>query len=357
MKIDPVELLVELVRCPSPSGEEQAVAALLALRLRAAGLAPATDGRNVWASRGDASRGPTLLLLSHLDTVPVGEGWTRPALEAHREGGRIYGRGANDAKGCLAAMCAAVAGLDDGTLPGRVLVAGVAEEETGKAGGFQDLQPTLPPFDAAVVGEPTGLVPVCAQKGLLALEVTARGRQAHAARPEEGRNAVVRAARAILAIDGLVFERVHPQLGAPTAQVTIVKGGERRNVIPGSCTLSIDVRTTPAYTSAELVRKLQGAVGPDVEVKVLSDRTPARGTPVDDPIMRAAAEATGRAPTGSPTVSDWAHLRPVPGVKLGPGESPRSHTPDEWVHEDELRRGVEVYSRLIARWLELARPR
>jgi acetylornithine deacetylase len=350
--LDVVSLLEALVRCPSPSGDEQAVAALLVERLRAAGLAPETDGRNVWVGVGDARRGPTLLLLSHLDTVPVGDGWTRPPLTAHREGERIYGRGSNDAKGCVAAMAGALLALDPARLPGRVLLAAVAEEETGRPGGCADLLPRLGRIDAAVVGEPTGLVPVAAQKGRMVLEVTLSGRQAHAARPEEGDNAAVRAARAVVALDGLRFERRHPELGPPTAQVTVLRAGERTNVIPGAASVTVDVRTTPDYTTAELVSKIAGACGHEARVRPISDGAAARATPTTDPLMRLAAEVTGRVPVGSPTVSDWANLpAQLPAVKLGPGESPRSHTPDEYVTTAELQRGVEVYRALAERWL------
>lgn len=349
-----VELLEELVRVPSPSGEEAAAVAFLAEWLAGRGLEPVVDGRNVWCAAGPQD-GPTLLLCSHLDTVPVGDGWTRPPLAAAREGERIYGRGSNDAKGCVAAMATALADLvAAGALPGRVLLAATCEEETGRPGGLVDLLPRLPRFDAAVVGEPTGLVPVRAQKGMLVLEATAHGRQAHAARPEEGDNALVHAARAVLALDALRFERVHPELGAPTCVVTVLRGGERRNVIPGSCALSIDVRTTPDYSPAELRELIQVAAGPKVEVAVRSERYLARATDPDDPIIAAALTATG-APraVGSPTCSDWAFIAGS-AVKLGPGESPRSHQADEYVTVPELERGVAVYRALIEEWFARA---
>lgn len=350
-----IPLLRALVRAESPSGAEEPAVALLAGWLAERGLAPRRDGRNVWCEVGPADA-PTLLLCSHLDTVPVGEGWTRPPLTAHQEGERIYGRGSNDAKGCVAAMAGALLDLraearDDV----RVVLAATVEEETGRPGGLPDLLPRLPVAGAAVVGEPTGLVPVHAQKGLLALEAVASGKAAHAARPEEGLNAVHLAARAIVALEQLRFPRVHPELGPPTVQVTVVRGGERRNVIPATCELSLDVRTTPDYTPEELTGLLRDALPPGVELTVRSLRLRARSTPRQDPIIRAAVEVTGSASTGSPTVSDWALLGEVAAVKLGPGESPRSHTADEYVTEGELRRGVAVYAGLARRWAALAR--
>lgn len=347
--LDPVELLRELVRVPSPSGDEGAAAALLAERLAGAGLEARVHGRNVWAAVGPADA-PAILLCSHLDTVPIGEGWTRAPLEAAREGERIYGRGSNDAKGCVAAMAAALVRLAASDVRARVVLAAVAEEETGGLEGLPALLPALGGLDAAVVGEPTGLVPVCAQKGLLSLDATALGKQAHAARPEEGENAIAVAARAIAALDAFELPERNPELGPPTAQVTIIKGGERRNVIPGSCAFSIDVRTTPEFDQDELVQLIGRVLGPMVRLTVRGSGARAQATPREHPIIQAAVAATGRAPVGSPTVSDWARLDGVPAVKLGPGESPRSHTADEYVTVSELTRGAEVYARLVEDW-------
>ncbi len=345
----PVELLRDLVRTPSPSGDEGAAAALLVERLRAAGVDAQVDGRNVVASVGPADA-PTILLCSHLDTVPVGEGWTRPPLEALQEGERIYGRGSNDAKGCVAAMAAALVRLAAAKPRARVVLAAVAEEETGGVDGLPALLPRLGRLDAAVIGEPTGLVPVCAQKGLLSLDATARGRQAHAARPEEGHNAIAVAARAIAALDAYEFEARSEALGPPTAQVTMVRAGERRNVIPGSCWFAIDVRTTPEFDTPELVQLIGRVLGPEVQLSVKGAGARAQATPREHPVIQAAEAATGHEAVGSPTVSDWARLDGVPAVKLGCGESPRSHTPDEFITVQELERGADVYVALVQAW-------
>jgi acetylornithine deacetylase len=347
--VKPADLVAELVRIPSPSGDEAPVAAFFADWLRAHGLPAKLDGRNVHLALGDGPR--TLLLCSHLDTVPVGDGWTKPPLEALREGERIWGRGSNDAKGCVAAMAHALIGLElpRGT---RIVLAATCEEETGRPGGLADLLPSLGKIDAAVVGEPTGLAPVIAQKGLLALEAVVSGKQAHAARPEEGSNAILNASRALLALEGLRFERTHPALGVPTAVPTVIKGGDRRNTIPARVEVSIDVRTTPLYEPAELADLVRRALGDQSQVTIRSERIRAVDTDPAHPIVRAAVAATGAATRGSPTVSDWAFLRGVPAVKLGPGESRRSHTADEYVLESEVERGVSVYRALVKSFLE-----
>lgn len=341
--LEPVRFLQELIRIPSESGREDAVAARLEAELASIGLSPSRVGRNVCATLG--SEGPLLLLVSHLDTVPIGEGWTKPPLGGILEDGRIYGRGANDAKASVAAMAAgAVAAFASAPPRGRVCLAFVCEEETTNK-GIAEVLAALPRPDAAVVGEPTGLQPAVAQKGLLLLEVTAKGRSAHAAWGG-GVNAVHAAAKDILALSAVAFDREHPILGRPSLQVTQVEGGRRHNVIPDRCKLVVDIRTTPAYAPEELVELVRRTVAGEVEVR--SKRIRSVDTPAGHPILRAALAANPTAaPFGSPTVSDWAFLEGIPAVKAGPGDSRRSHTPDEYVNLGELERGVDFYEDLI----------
>jgi acetylornithine deacetylase len=344
-----VELLRRLVAVPSESGKEDAVVALLEETFRGLGWTPRREGRNLYAVLG--TEGPLLLLNSHTDTVPVGEGWSKPPLGAV-EDGRVYGRGANDAKGPLTAMILGAARAYAKAPPrGRVLVAATCEEEISGQ-GLGALLPLLPRPDAAVVGEPTGLAPAVAQKGLLLLTVTVRGRAAHAAWGG-GVNAVHAAARDITALAGLPFEREHPLLGRPSLQVTKVLGGTRHNVVPDRCELTIDIRTTPDYRPEEIVELVRAAVGGEVEIR--SRRLESVATAPEHPVVRAALAARpGAAAFGSPTVSDWIFLKDVPTVKVGPGDSRRSHTPDEYLETAELEEGVLFYERLIRSYHELA---
>ena len=334
-------LLEKLVAIPSESGREDAACALVESELRALGLSPVRVGRSVHATLG--SGGKLLLLNSHLDTVPAGEGWTHSP-SGERDGGRLYGRGANDAKGCVAAMLLGAARAYAAQAPaGRVCLAFGCEEETSNK-GIAELMAALPAPDAAVVGEPTGLAPAVAQKGLLLLEVIAKGRSAHAAWGG-GVNAVHAAAKDILALAAISFEKEHPVLGRPSLQVTQVQGGERHNVIPDRCKLVVDIRTTPDYAPEELVALVQKAVGGEVVVR--SRRLQSVDTPVEHPIVQAAVAAGGGKPFGSPTASDWAFLKGIPAVKAGPGDSRRSHTPDEYLELSELEAGVAFYEGLI----------
>jgi acetylornithine deacetylase len=346
--LDPVSLLKKLVSLPSDSGHEEQVVACLQQVMEDIGWQPQRHERNLFALLGQS--GPLLLLNSHTDTVPPGEGWTKPPYGAMEEKGRIYGRGSNDAKGCLVAMIVGAARYwqkHAATPPGRLCLAATCEEEV-MGHGLETLLPTLPRADAAVVGEPTGLHPAVAQKGLVVLELIAHGSSAHVAWGG-GLNAISLAVQDHLALEALPFERLHPFLGATTLAVTQIEGGTRHNVIPDRCRMVVDIRLTPAYRPSEVVECIRGVIAS--ELKVRSERlVPVEISP-DAPIVQAVLRAHPQAqPFGSPTLSDWVFLREIPTVKIGPGDSHRSHTPDEYLEIEELLRGVDFYERLIGEY-------
>lgn len=346
-----VELLREVVRIPSESRQEDAVVARLESAMLELGMAPKVSGRNLTALL-DGGDGPLLLLNSHTDTVPVGQGWTRDPLKADIEDGRIYGRGSNDAKGCLVAMLIAAKKAFATNAPkGKVLIAASCEEEV-LGQGLEVLLPTLPRPDAAVVGEPTGLKAAVAQKGLLLIEIIAKGRSAHAAHGG-GVNAVEAAARDVLALSKIRFDREHPALGATTLHVTQISGGDRHNVIPDRCKLVVDIRTTPSVSPDEIIALVKRAV--EGEVVIRSNRLGSVETDPAHPVVQAAlaANPSGRA-YGSPTLSDWVFLKGIPTVKAGPGDSKRSHTPDEYLEVAELEAGVDFYEKLIRNYFAKA---
>lgn len=341
-------LLEALVRFPSLSGEEADIAGWLSRFLREEGQEVGRVDDNVYFSIGSGH--PTLLLASHLDVVPASDGHPHPPFTPTVEGGRMYGRGTVDAKGSVAAMATALLELaDEGWAPrkGRVIAAFTACEERGwPYNGLQALRPHLEPIDAALVGEPTSLRPVTAQKGLLILRVEASGRAAHAARAAQGENAILKAARDLVRLEGHRLDRVHPLLGETTATVTTIEGGTARNMVPDRCTFYLDVRTTPAYTHDELARHFEELF--ESAVHVHSDRLVPVETAAGERIVRACRAATGIEETiGSPTLSDWIFLKDRPVVKIGPGDSELSHTPGESMPLDELERGVAVYRRII----------
>lgn len=350
MSKDPVELLRELVSIASDSGKEDAIVAHLEGVFSDLGWTPVKRGRNLHAFLGQD--GPLLLLNSHTDTVPVGENWTKPALGAEIIDGKIYGRGTNDAKGCLTAMILGAAKAFEKNPPhGRVCIAATCEEEINGQ-GLEKLIAELPKPDAAVIGEPTGLQPAVAQKGLLLLEITAAGRSAHAAWGG-GVNAIEAAAKDVMALSKISFDRSHPALGRPTLAVTQISGGTRHNVIPDRCKLVVDIRTTPDYAPEEIVAQVQKAAAGEVHVR--SKRLGSVATEVSHPVVQAALSAKpGAKPYGSPTLSDWVFLKGIPTVKVGPGDSHRSHTPDEYIEVSELEEGVLFYEKLIRRYFELS---
>ena len=349
-----LDLHADLVRFPSLSHQEAEVADFVERTLRAVpGLDVGRLDDNVWASLGDGD--DLLLLCSHLDVVPPSADHVAP-FEPTRRDGKVYGRGAVDAKASGAAMLAALADLAGaGWTPtdGRLVVALTACEETGR--GYNGMEQVrrevfgrdLPDVSAALVGEPTELRPCLAQKGLLILEATAHGRTAHAARAHLGDSAITRAARDLVALDGLAFDRRDPLLGLPTVTATVVEGGAARNVVPDRCRFTLDVRSTPAYTHAELAALVAAHL--ESEVEVYSDRLVPCATPPDARIARAVAAALdargrGAEPFGSPTASDWIFLHDVPAVKIGPGRSELSHTSSEHVEVEQLEAAVEVYA-------------
>lgn len=346
-----VDLLREVIRIPSESRNEDAVVARLQSAMLELGLSPKVTGRNLTATL-DGGDGPLLLLNSHTDTVPVGAGWTRDPLAANIEDGKIYGRGSNDAKGCLIAMILGAQKAFASNAPkGKVLLAASCEEEV-LGQGLEKLLPTLPKPDAAVVGEPTGLNSATAQKGLLLLEITANGRAAHAAHGG-GVNAVEVAARDVLALSRLAIAKEHPALGKTTIHVTQIAGGDRHNVIPDRCKLVVDIRTTPSISPDEIIALVKKTVEGDVSIR--SNRLGSVETDPSHVIIQAAlaANPAGKA-YGSPTLSDWVFLKGIPTVKAGPGDSKRSHTPDEYLEVAELEAGVLFYEKLIRNYFAKA---
>lgn len=245
---------------------------------------------------------------------------------------------------------------------GRLVVALTECEETGggENNGMDKLRrrvfgDALPDVSAALVGEPTELRPCLAQKGLLILYATAHGETAHAARAHLGKNALTVAARDLLAIDAMAFEKSDPLLGPPTITATMIEGGTAKNVVPDRCRITLDVRSTPAYTHAELAAAVRQSL--ESRVEVYSDRIVPCSTDPDARVARAATAALGglgldAEPFGSPTASDWIELADVPAVKIGPGRSELSHTADEHVEVAQLERAVDVYAEIARRYFD-----
>ncbi|MBU0641207.1 MAG: M20/M25/M40 family metallo-hydrolase [Planctomycetes bacterium] len=343
--------LARLVAIPSISREERAIADTLGTELREAGLRVQRERNNLWCEIGDAAR-PRLLLNSHLDTVPPGQSWASDPRTPRLDEGRLTGLGANDAKGCVVALIEAALAtrrrLDRGErLGGTVVLALTAEEEISGA-GLGTILRRLRPLDAALVGEPTGLVPMVAQRGLLVLRGVARGRSGHPANTPTGEadNAILAAASDLVRLREFDWGPRHPLLGRCHAHVTMVNGGVARNVIPDRCEFCLDIRTTPLESHAHLFQRLCDYLRSDLHVH--SDRLVPVETDRTAPIVQAVLRALpGAELGGSSAMSDMVFLAGIPSVKLGPGQSRRSHAPDEYILLDELRDGAAAYERII----------
>ncbi|MBN8588019.1 MAG: M20/M25/M40 family metallo-hydrolase [Rhodothermia bacterium] len=345
-----------MMRFPCLSFEEKPLADFLEAFMRAKGAKVHRHLDNVWYELGSGDE--VLLLNSHLDVVPASQGHPYPPFEPTVVEGKVYGRGAVDAKASGAAMTwAFLSLLASGFAPknGKLIVALTTGEENSKTyDGLEDLVNNghLPKISAALVGEPTNLQPCIAQKGLLILNLHARGRTAHAARGHLGLNAISIAAKDILALQDFPFEREDAYLGFPSLHVTMIEGGKAHNIIPDHVWMKVDIRSTPAYTHEEIIERVQAVVASEVEVH--SKRIIPVGTAPSEKIVQACLEAIPNAiPFGSPTASDWIFLKNIPTVKIGPGYSELSHTPDEHVELTAVAQGVEVYKNIITSYFKM----
>lgn len=348
---DEAALLRELVATPSVSGDEAAVARCAVEAARSFGLRAELTPHGVIVEAGRGGN-PSLAFVSHLDTVPPGEGWTRAPFAAESQGGRLYGRGASDAKASAAAMLAAAADSEaGGRLRGRLVVILGFGEETRES--------TMPAavaacgrLDAAVIGEPTGLDFAIAQRGLMMVDLVAHGTQGHAAHAHGPgfRNALVELARDLVRLDGLFDDREHPLLGRVTATPTLAEAGVSRNVTPPTARALLDVRSTPEWTHAEIAERLRASLAS--EVVVVSERLVPCQTPRDSRLLDTARSSRPAARCyGSPTCSDWVFLTDVDVVKCGPGDTRLSHAPDEWVSLAEVRAARDFYATLAREYL------
>lgn len=346
----PSQLLENLVSVPSPSTHEGAIADCILSLLQERGIEVQRSANNLWFEVG--SGGPRLLVNSHLDTVPPCAGWDTDPYHPKWQDDRLYGLGSNDAKGCVSAMlCAAFRLAETAPTHGTVVFAFTAEEETGGQ-GIATILESLGSLDAAVVGEPTNLQACGAQRGMLILKCTARGRSAHVAHAGLADNAIHKAARDVAKLASMSFPG-HPLLGSAKAQVTQLQGGLARNQVPDSCEFFVDLRTTPNLDHQTLAEDLASQL--ESEVIIHSARYLPKATDADEPILKAALKANGnKGPVGSHATSDWAFLGHIPTVKIGPGDTHRSHQPNEYITRSELDAGVDCYLNLIQAYFEEA---
>lgn len=339
-----LSLLQQLVSIPSFSSEEAITANVLYQYLQQEGAVVNRLGNNVWAlNKFFNPAKPTILLNSHHDTVKPNPGYTRNPFNPEITDGKLYGLGSNDAGGALTAMIAAfLYFLQKSDLKFNIILAATAEEEISGSGGIESIWSLLPHIDFAIVGEPTGCKMAIAEKGLLVLDCVAQGRAGHAAR-DEGDNAIYKALKDIEWFRTYQFERVSKMLGPVKMTVTRIDAGTLHNIVPAECRFTVDVRVTDAYTLEEVLAEISKNVL--CEVRPRSVRLKPSGINVHHPLVNAARKL-GIETFGSPTTSDQA-LIPVPSVKIGPGDSARSHMADEFIFIDEIAEGIKTYIQLL----------
>lgn len=338
-----IHLLERLIATPSVSRDEQQAGDVIENYLQDKGCRPSRYLNNVWAVAPDYDeKRPTLLLNAHIDTVKPVDAWTRDPFLPEWEGERLYGLGSNDDGGGLVSLLHTFLVMREQQRSYNLLFLASAEEEVSGKNGMEAVLPQLPPIDFSIVGEPTGLQPAIAEKGLMVLDVTAHGKAGHAAR-NEGINAIYKAMDDISWFRTFRFEKTSEMLGPVKMTVTIINAGTQHNVVPDKCVFTVDVRSNELYANREIFDIVCRHVQSDVKAR--SFRLNSSRTPLEHPVVQKCI-ALGMRPFGSPTLSDQA-LMPFPSIKLGPGQSSRSHTADEYICRSEIDCALNTYRRLL----------
>ena len=337
-------LLRKLISVSRISRQESQAADIMAAELARLGFEPKREGNNVWASCPQFdSNLPTLLLNAHLDTVRPVASWTRNPLSADLEEGVLYGLGSNDCGGGLVSLLQVFRILaTDGSAGCNLIFLASAEEEVSGSEGITRVLPLIPEIDSAIVGEPTSMRPAIAEKGLMVVDAVAHGRSGHAAR-EEGVNAISVAIEDIEWLRGERFPKISQLLGKVKATVTIISAGTQHNVIPDRCEFTIDVRSNELYSNLQILNIMKEGMRSSLKARSL--RLNSSRIDMDHPLVKQCLRM-GMKPFGSPTLSDQA-LMPFPSIKIGPGDSARSHSADEYIKVEEIAEAIPTYLRLI----------
>ena len=335
--------LIELVNIPSLSGEEDAAADWIEKRLKSSGISTNRFNNNIWViSHYYEAANPTVLLNSHLDTVKPGKEWTVPPFQCTKKGNQLIGLGINDAGASLIGLLHTFLHFQHQQLPFNLVFCASAEEENSGVNGFESIRNQFGKIDMAIVGEPTGGKVAIAEKGLLVIDAVAKGVAGHAAR-NTGKNAIYKALEDIERIRSYCFTNFSDLLGPVNINVTTINSGTQHNVIPDECRFTIDVRLNECYTHEQIMQELQAICTSKLVAR--STRLSPSHLPAGH-VLQKTATALQLDCYGSPTMSDQA-LMPWPSIKLGIGESERSHTADEYIYEYELERGILQYKAFI----------
>jgi len=340
-----IDLLKQLIATPSFSKEEDNSSALIKTLLKNHGVKAEQFLYNIWSKNKyfDTSK-PTILLNSHHDTVKPNKGYTLDPFAAIEKDGKLFGLGSNDAGGSLVSLIATFLYFyEKENMKYNIVLAATAEEEISGHNGIEILLPQLGKIDFAIVGEPTQMQMAVAEKGLMVLDCIANGKAGHAAR-EEGENSIYKAITDIEWFSSFKFEKVSDLLGPNKMSVTVIDTDNKaHNVVPAQCKFVVDCRVNELYTFEEMLDIIKSNV--QSEIKPRSTRLRSSAIAIGHPLVEAGLKM-GRSYYGSPTTSDKA-LMAFPALKIGPGDSARSHTADEYIFIDEISEGIELYIRLL----------
>lgn len=340
---DAVSLLKQLIATPSISRDETKAADIMQKAMQDYGFTPIREGNNLWITDTDMqSERPTLLLNAHIDTVKPVASWTRDPFSPDIEGDMLYGLGSNDCGGGLVSLLQVFRYLLDKPREYNLVYLASAEEEVSGVNGIRKVLDKLPHIDVAIVGEPTGMQPAVAEKGLMVIDMTAHGKSGHAARGE-GVNAIYEALDDMRWIRDYRFEKVSDFLGPTVMNLTVVNSGTQHNVIPDECKMIVDVRSNEHYDNEEIFHFIDEHT--KSECKARSYHLRSSHISLDHPLVKA-LESMGKVPFGSPTLSDQA-LMPWESFKLGPGQSSRSHSADEYICISEIDDAIKTYIKLL----------
>lgn len=342
---DSLELLEELLQIPAFSGEEKEKADLLVEVLQSWDFQPNRHGNNVWLEYTPKEAQQTLWLYSHIDTVKPAAGWVSEPFNGKWNKGQLTALGSNDAGASVVSMLAAFRILVQEKYPMNIIWVAGAEEENSGPGGVESMLDKLPEPDLVFLGEPTRMQAAVSERGLMVVDAVVKGIAGHAAR-NEGENAIYKAMDDFQFFRDYKFEKVSETLGPVSMNLTVIQSGEKHNTVPDVCRYTVDIRLNELYTHQEILQTLKANC--HGRLRVRSERLKASGTPKEHKIQSALKKLKIEK-YGSPTLSDWS-LIPYPGVKIGPGDSARSHTAEEYILKEEIENAVPLYVALIKTW-------
>jgi acetylornithine deacetylase len=342
-----IELLKKLIETQSFSSEEDQTALHIESWFKNHKIEYKRTKNNIWAANKYFEEGkPTLLLNSHHDTVKPNSAYTKDPFKAFVEDGKLFGLGSNDAGGCLVSLIATFTYFyNHKNLKYNLIIVASAEEESSGPNGLNSMLSIIPKVDVAIVGEPTLMNLAVAEKGLVVFDAVVEGTPSHAAHPNDN-NAIYNTIKVLQWFKNFKFEKGSKALGDVKLTVTQINAGSQHNVVPADVKLVIDVRVNDAYSNSEIAKILQENA-PVTSIKPRSLRLNSSSIPVNHDLVKAGI-AMGRTTYGSPTLSDQAVLT-CPSLKLGPGDSTRSHSADEFIYLNEIEEGIQIYIELLNR--------